>query len=149
MIQSMTAFARAQAQGNWGSLVCELRSINHRYLEFSMRLPETLHEIETPMREHIRQYIKRGKIECYLRYQPSEMAGIELSVNMALAKKLCQANESIAKLLKNPAPVNTMNILHWPGILEMEEVDLEVIQDEVLKLLDKALKFVVADGTFI
>lgn len=144
MIQSMTAFARAQAQGNWGSLVCELRSINHRYLEFSMRLPETLHEIEAPMREHIRQYIKRGKIECYLRYQPSEMAGLELSVNMALAKKLCQANESIAKLLKNPAPVNTMNILHWPGILEMEEIDLEVIQDEILKLLDKALQDLVA-----
>lgn len=139
MIQSMTAFARAQSQGDWGSMVCELRSINHRYLEISIRLPEALHELESQMRELIRRHIKRGKIECYFRFQPSEVAGIEIVVNAALAKKLCEANETIAKLLSNPAPVNTMDILHWPGILQMEEMDLERLEVEVLQILEKGL----------
>ncbi len=140
MIQSMTAFARAQSQGSWGSLVCELRSINHRYLEFSMRLPEILHELEIQMRESIRHHIKRGKIECYLRYQPSEGAGIELTINTALAKKLCQANDTISTMIKHPAPINPLEVLRWPGILQMAEVDMEVIAEQVLALLDKALQ---------
>jgi uncharacterized protein (TIGR00255 family) len=143
MIQSMTAFARSQCQSKTGSIVCELRSINHRYLEMSLRLPDVLHEAEVHMRERIRHHIKRGKIECFLRYQPSEAAGVELIVNTALVEKLCQVNELIAKQLKHPAQINTMDILRWPGILKVEEVDLEGIQDEVLALLDRTLESLV------
>ena len=81
MIQSMTAFSRAQGQGTWGTGVCELRSINHRYLELVVRLPETLHALEAAMRECIRDYIKRGKIECHVRYQPGDIAGAEFTIN--------------------------------------------------------------------
>src|SRR5579862_3714084 len=93
MIQSMTAFARAQSQGDWGSAVCELRSINHRYVEISVRLPETLHELEALMRERIRHHIKRGKIECHLRFQPGDISGTELTINTHMAKQLCLAND--------------------------------------------------------
>ena len=140
MIQSMTAFARTQGQGKWGSAVCEVRSINHRYVEMVVRLPETLHELETVMRERIRNYVKRGKVECYLRYQPGDVSGAEITINKHLAERLCHANETIAQLLKNPAPIDTMDILHWPGILQIAEVDLELIQDEILQLLEKALQ---------
>lgn len=140
MIQSMTAFARAQGQGNWGMAVCEVRSINHRYLEIGVRLPDTLHALEAAMRERIRHYIRRGKIECYLRYQPGDVAGADITINTHLADKVCKANVVIAKMLENPAPVNTMDILQWPGILQIAEVDLEAIEDEVLKLLEKALQ---------
>jgi uncharacterized protein (TIGR00255 family) len=140
MIQSMTAFARSQSQGPWGHLVCELRSINHRYLEMSVRLPEALHEIEPLMRERIRHHAKRGKIECFLRYQPGEESSVEININSALAQRLCQVNEAIAKLLKNPAPVNTMDLLRWPGILQIAEIDLEPVQDAVLKLLEDTLQ---------
>ena len=145
MIQSMTAFARAQGQGEWGTAVCELRSINHRYLELIIRLPENLHELEGPMREVVRDYIKRGKIECHLRYQPGDTAGSDITINKHLAEQLCRANETIANILSQTArtevaPINPMDILHWPGILQIAEVDLEKIQDEVLKLLEKGLK---------
>ena len=140
MIQSMTAFARSQSQSHAGSIVCEVRSINHRYLEMSLRLPEVLHELEVHMRERIREHIKRGKIECFLRYQPSETSGVELTINTALVEKLCQANELIAKELKHPAHINTMDILRWPGILQMKEVDLENVQEDVLALLDQTLE---------
>jgi uncharacterized protein (TIGR00255 family) len=139
MIQSMTAFARSQSQSSSGSIVCELRSINHRYLEMSLRLPDVLHELEVLMRERIRHHIKRGKIECFLRYQPSEAAGVELTINTVLVEKLCQANELIAKQLKHPAHINTMDILRWPGILQIEEVDLESVQGDVLTLLESTL----------
>lgn len=140
MIQSMTAFARAQGQGKWGSAVCEIRSINHRYLELGVRLPDTLHELEVLMRERLRHYIRRGKIECHLRFQPGDVAGAEITINNHLAQELCKANDVIAKMLSQPAPTNTMDVIRWPGILQIAEVDLETIQDEILKLLEKALQ---------
>src|SRR4029079_19633671 len=135
MIQSMTAFSRSQDQGHWGTAVCELRSINHRYLEMIVRVPDNLHALEAPMRECIRDHIKRGKVECHLRYQPGDTSGSALTINQYLAGELCKANEKIAGLLKNPAPIDTMDILRWPGILQMAEVDLDVIEDEVVRIL--------------
>lgn len=140
MIQSMTAFARQQGQGTWGSAVCELRSINHRYLEIVVRMPDTLHAVEASLREMIREHVKRGKIECYIRYQSGDLAGSDISINDHLANHLCKANETISSLLKNPALINPMDILRWPGILQMAEIDLEIIEDELLKILEKALK---------
>lgn len=140
MIQSMTAFARSQGQGKWGNAVCEVRSINHRYLELVVRLPDTLHALEAPMRECLRNYIKRGKVECYLRYQPGDVIGAEITINTHLAQQLCQGSEVIRKFLTNVAPVNPMDILQWPGILQITELDLEAIGEEVLQLLEKALK---------
>lgn len=140
MIQSMTAFARAQGEGPWGSAVCELRSINHRYLELSVRMPETLHALEAQMRERIRHYIRRGKIECNIRFQPGDVSGAEITINHHLAEKLCKSGDVIASLLTHAAPLNPMDVLRWPGILQMAEVDLEVIQDEITALLEKGLQ---------
>jgi len=140
MIQSMTAFARAQNQGDWGSLICEVRSINHRYLELSIRLPERLHVLEVTIREKVRTHITRGKIECLLRYQPNEAMSAELTLNMPMVAALCKANEAIVGLLKSPAAINTMDILQWPGILKMAEMDVENIQHEVIALLEKTIQ---------
>lgn len=139
MIQSMTAFSRSQGQGEWGNAVCEIRSINHRYLEMSVRLPETLHELEVIMRERIRHHIKRGKIECHVRYSPGDVTGSEIIINSHLAEQLCQATATVGQMLKQPAPVNPMDILHWPGILQIAEVDLENIQDHIMQLLEQCL----------
>lgn len=140
MIQSMTAFARAQGQGKWGSAVCEIRSINHRYLELGVRMPDTLHGLEAQMRERIRHYIRRGKIECYLRYQPGDVAGAEITINTHLAQEICKATDVVAKMLTSAAPVNTVEVLQWPGILQIAELDLEAISDAVMELLEKALQ---------
>lgn len=149
MIQSMTAFARVQGQGSWGAAVCELRSINHRYLELIVRLPENLYALEGPMRECIRRYVKRGKIECHLRYQPGDISGSEITINTHLAEQLCRANETMVDMLNKRAitavaPVETMDILRWPGIMQIAELDLELIQDEVITLLEKGCQDLVA-----
>ncbi|MES2218053.1 MAG: YicC/YloC family endoribonuclease [Pseudomonadota bacterium] len=140
MIQSMTAFARSQQQGNWGSIVCELRSINHRYLEIFLRLPDSLHELEASMRERIRHHIKRGKIECLLRYQAADESVVELVINNKLVEKLAQANATITASLKNAGQVNPMDILRWPGVLQTDAIDLEVVQAEVVHLLEISLE---------
>jgi uncharacterized protein (TIGR00255 family) len=139
MIQSMTAFARTQQQGNWGSIVCELRSINHRYLEIFFRLPDSLHELEASMRERIRHHVKRGKIECFLRYQAADESVVEVKLNNQLVEKLSRATSTIAAGLTNSAPINPMDILRWPGVLQTDTVDLEVVQAEVVHLLEQAL----------
>jgi uncharacterized protein (TIGR00255 family) len=136
----MTAFARSQQQGNWGSIVCELRSINHRYLEISLRLPETLHELEANIRERIRHHVKRGKIECFLRYQSGDESGVELTINSVLVEKLCQATEAIAKNIKNPGVINPIDILRWPGVLQVAAIDLEAVQVQVTHLLEQTLE---------
>ncbi len=140
MIQSMTAFARVQGQGKWGSAVCEVRSINHRYLEISVRLPESLHELEMLTRERIRHHIKRGKIEFYLRYQPGDHIGSEIVINEALAAQLCHATQKISNFISDTASVNAMDILQWPGVVQIPEVDFEILEDEILELLEDALK---------
>ena len=103
MISSMTAFARSQRQGDWGSLVCEMRSINHRYLEISSHLPDMLRLLEMPIREQIRQHIKRGKIEYGIRFQPNQQQGNNLVfLNTALASELCRVGEHIRGLMSDP-----------------------------------------------
>ena len=140
MIQSMTAFARAQSQGAWGSAVCELRSINHRYLELSLRMPENLHSLEAQLRERIRHYIRRGKIECHIRFQPGDVSGTAITINQHLAQELCHATDVVAKMLTHAAPVNPMDVLRWPQILQIAEVDIETIEKELISLMEKALQ---------
>lgn len=145
MIHSMTAFARTEIQGEWGNVVCEMRSINHRYLEVSLHLPDVLRVMEMPIRELIRQFVKRGKIECAIRYQlNSADQGQSIAINEKLALALCQASEKIASLLKTPAPIHSADILRFPGVLETKEADIASLQDTVLSAVEKNLKELVA-----
>ncbi len=145
MIYSMTAFARTQNQGEQGSLVCEIRSINHRYLEISLHLPEVLRVLEMPMREHIRDVLKRGKIECLIRYQPG--AGTENSlftVNASLAQALCNACEQIGSFMKHQTPASPSDILRFPGVLETKETDSGKLQSDAMQVLQKTLQDLLA-----
>ena len=137
----MTAFARKESQGGVGHLTCEMRSINHRYLEIGVYLPEILRVLEMPIREHIRELIKRGKIECTIRYQPSaNVAGSLFQVNMVLAKELCHASERIAGFLNESAPICPTDILRYPGVLETKEADFKLLQKDLFLLLEKTLQ---------
>ena len=140
MIYSMTAFAREQSQGQWGILTCEIRSINHRYLEVGLHLSEPLRVFEGPIRELIRKMVKRGKVECSLRYRPGQDANSAFVVNKELALEVAHANEEIQRMLRNPAPVSTSDILRFPGVLESKEADQSTLQAEVIQLVEQTLK---------
>jgi uncharacterized protein (TIGR00255 family) len=92
------------------------------------------------MRESIRQFVKRGKIECVIRYQRANTeASHAFTVNTVLALELCKASERIAEFLQHAAPVSPADILRFPGILEIKEADASELQADVLALLHRTL----------
>jgi uncharacterized protein (TIGR00255 family) len=140
MISSMTAFARSQRQGEWGSLVCEMRSINHRYLEISLHLPDILRVLEMPIRECIRQHIKRGKVECSIRFHSSQNeVGAMFTINAILAKELCVTGEKIAEMMREPQKMNPTDIMRFPGVMETKETSIELLQPDVIHLVEQTI----------
>ncbi|MCS3903641.1 uncharacterized protein (TIGR00255 family) [Methylohalomonas lacus] len=139
----MTAFGRAEDQGDWGRAVWEIRSVNHRYLEVSMRLPEDLRVLETAVRERINARLGRGKIDCYLRFETEETADSELCINAALADKLIQACATINGKLPASEPVTAIDVLRWPGVIQRQPPDPEALGKPLLALLETTLDQVV------
>ncbi|MGP2484858.1 YicC/YloC family endoribonuclease [Pantoea eucalypti] len=138
MIRSMTAYARSEAKGEWGSAAWELRSVNQRYLETYIRLPEQFRGLEPVIRERIRQRLTRGKIECNLRYDADPSAQGELMLNETLAKQLVQAANWV-KMQSDEGAINPLDILRWPGVMSAQEQDLDAINTQLLQALDGAL----------
>ena len=139
MIYSMTAFARKEGKGDWGTAAWEVRSVNQRFLEPSFRMPESFRGLEGALREKLRARLTRGKVECSLRFEAA-VAGLDtLNVNTDLARNLIKAAEDIAALSERAAPLNPLEILRWPGVLESAEADREAIEAQILALFDAAI----------
>jgi uncharacterized protein (TIGR00255 family) len=139
MIASMTAFARQESEGEWGRAVWEVRSVNHRYLEISLRMPENLRHLETKVRELVGKRLNRGKVDCSLRFETITRAGETLSINQDLARQISAACKEISPLLANPAPVNPLDVLRWPGVIVEKATDPEAINTPILDLLNSSL----------
>lgn len=144
MIRSMTAFARQQARDPAGELTWEIRSVNHRYLEVVVRLPEELRAIEPAVRERVNARLGRGKVECALRYRPGPEAVGEIRVNEALVDQLLNASQQLLRRMHSSSLPTVIDIMRWPGVLEAEERDFTPVQQAALELLDAALDDLVA-----
>ncbi len=144
MIRSMTAFSRAERSGPWGEMTLEIRSVNHRFLDLSPRLPEEIRAIEPTIRERISRKLSRGKVDLFLRFKAEEVAGDSLEINTELAQRVAHASREVDGLLYNPAPVNSMDLLRWPGVLQTGNLDPEELRNCALELLDEALAGLVA-----
>ncbi len=138
MIRSMTAFARAEQHAEWGSLEIELRSVNHRYLEMNIRLPDELRFLEMAVRERIGTRLGRGKVECRINYRPSA-AEAGLVIDKELAQQVADASRTIDAMLYNPSAVHSMDILRWPGVILPPELQTEELQQRLLELLERVL----------
>lgn len=138
MVHSMTAFARNEQATAHGTLSWELRSVNHRYLEPHLRLPDAFRDLEGAVREALRQGLSRGKVECTLRFA-EESAGQQLQVDSERARQLITAAEQVAALIKQPAPLNPLEVLAWPGVLVADSVDPQALNAAALRLFDQAL----------
>ena len=115
MIRSMTAFSRVEAQEPWGTLVWELRTVNHRFLDIYMRLPDELRGLEGHARELVPEFLGRGKLDATLRFRPAEQSSADMTVNMSVAKALAQAARDVESVLDHPAPLGALDMLRWPG----------------------------------
>lgn len=139
MIKSMTAFARESRRADWGELTWEIRTVNHRYLEPWLRLPEELRGLETAIRARLGQRLHRGKVDCTLRFTPAAGAPGSLRINSAYVEQLLAAAERLAERLGRPATPSPFELLRWPGVIEEPERDLDAVSAEALAALDAAL----------
>ena len=144
MIRSMTAFSRQEASSEVGDLVLEIRTVNHRYLDISLRLPEELRNLEPVLREQIAARLGRGKLECNLRYSSPELAESELPVDDERVKRIAHACRHIDSYLYSPAPISSLDVLRMPGVIQSKPVDLEQLKNAVTQLLGHALDDLIA-----
>ena len=144
MTLSMTAFSRQQQEQEWGSLTWEIRSVNHRYLETSVRLPESFRGLENGVREAVRKRLTRGKVECALRFQSEAKVSSDLHLNTKLIQQLVQANNEIEKITGTSINLNNMEVLRWPGVIEEQDFDKTSIEKQALSLFSAALDDLVA-----
>ncbi|WP_299010721.1 YicC/YloC family endoribonuclease [uncultured Shewanella sp.] len=138
MIQSMTAYARIEHKADWGNASWEIRSVNQRYLETYLRLPEHFRSLEPLLRERLRKRLNRGKIEVNLRYDFNDSDNSELQLNQALAKQLINAANWIKKEAKH-GKLNLVDVMKWPGVMSSAEKDMDAVGKELLNVFDDAI----------
>jgi len=139
MIKSMTAFAREHSQNELGNISIEFKTVNSRYLDLNIRLPDLLCEMEMPLRELIRSHIQRGKVDFTLRYIPGEDIEQEITLNTPLVKQLITTAESLSKKLKNPAPIDVMDILRWQGVISVTDIDITPLKKSIIDVMLRGL----------
>ena len=138
MIYSMTAFARKQLKGDWGTAVWEIRSVNQRYLETYFRLPEQFRGLEVKLKDIFRKRLQRGKIECNLRFEANNSNEQALNMNQELAGQLIQNAQWVLDKAGSGV-LNPMDILAWPGVMQAPEQDLDVITLELMVGFEQTL----------
>jgi uncharacterized protein (TIGR00255 family) len=141
MTASMTAFSRRETSTPWGSLVWELRAVNHRYLELSFKLPDELRAIEPAARELIGKRVGRGKVDCHLRLAARE--GVDVVLDEGLVGRLValalKTQELAAAAGGIVTPWRMIDLLRWPGVFKSAAVDPEALQKSAMTLLTEVL----------
>ncbi len=143
MIRSMTAFATCERVATGGQLTCELRAVNHRFPELSVRAPEELRGVEAAFRERVAQKVSRGKVDLNFRLRSEPGVRAALSVNDELL-------EQLALLARRHHPqfpemsIDFIDLLRYPGVIEEEQIDQAGLQAEAMALLDQTLAEFVA-----
>jgi uncharacterized protein (TIGR00255 family) len=128
MTSSMTGFARRETSGPYGQLTCELRSVNHRYLEPGFRLPEELRALEGELRNLLGRELKRGKVDCTIHLRATQQSERELQVDEVALDRLLKRSQDIAARLPGGGPaaaLNPLEVLRWPGVLREVTPDTE------------------------
>jgi uncharacterized protein (TIGR00255 family) len=132
MTASMTAFARLQADHSFGTLIWEIRAVNHRYLESSFRLPEALRQLEGGLREMLRQHIQRGKVEAQLKLISSHGTSEEVTLDENVVKQLHSLTSALRTQFSHLAPLSPMEVLRWPGLIVERQQDVKGMEEQAL-----------------
>jgi uncharacterized protein (TIGR00255 family) len=139
MIRSMTGFARAETRQHPVTVRWELRSVNHRYLDLSLRLPETARGWEPELRGLLSTRLGRGKIDASLQLQTEAEASTGQQLNLEVAKQIVEHAQAVAAELRDPDRIDPLAILRWPGVLTAEEIEAESLRPAVLAALTSAV----------
>lgn len=138
-INSMTGYATATRELAWGSVSVELRSVNHRYLDVSFRMPDELRTAEQGLREAIAAVATRGKIECRLSYARRSNARAGAEPNPEVLAQLLSLDTRVRQACPDARPLAVADILHWPGMLATDELPVEELKSAAIDLINAAL----------
>lgn len=140
MTNSMTAFARKEKQAEWGQAAWEVRSVNHRYLEIVLSLPDTFSHLEPLIRKQLQARLQRGRVEAKLRYKSYLDKAMPIEIDEELTLSLIGAYKKIGHLAHSTHPLNPGELLRWPQLLKFPELSIEIIQPELMTLFSETLE---------
>ena len=140
MTNSMTAFARKEKQAEWGQAAWEVRSVNHRYLEIVLSLPDTFSHFEPLIRKQLQARLQRGRVEAKLRYKSYLNKAMPIEIDEELTVSLISAYKKIGNLAHSTPPLNPGELLRWPQLLKFPELSIEIIQPELMTLFSETLE---------
>lgn len=144
MLHSMTGFARQNAETGAGALTCELRAVNHRYLDVQFRLPDELRVKETELRNVVSQTLKRGKVECHIHLKRASGDSVDLAIDSDLVATVADRLAEIAERLPGGADPNPMDVLRWPGVILEPVIEMETLFSDAAGLLAATLESLAA-----
>jgi len=139
MIHSMTGFARSETDSPLGLMLWELRSVNHRFLEAQLKLPEGFRAIEADARQAIARGLRRGKVDATLAVRSATDGRTPARLNLALAREIIGHAATLGGAIGNPAALDPVDILRWPGVLEEPQPEVESALPLALAGLERAV----------
>jgi uncharacterized protein (TIGR00255 family) len=135
----MTAFARESLATDKSVLTIELRTVNHRYLDCTFKLPDALRPLEPKLRENATKALARGKLDCQVRVQGGAEGGSNLILNSARLEQLLAVAQEVSTHLPQAQPLNPLEVLQFPGICHAEDNSQEEILEHVVALFSQAI----------
>jgi uncharacterized protein (TIGR00255 family) len=138
MIRSMTGYAVASRELQYGTLSLELRSVNHRYLDIQFRLPDELRAVEPALREALSAQVARGKVECRVGFSAVAGAGKSIRINEEVLQQISALELKVRKIMAEAPQVTVAEALRWPGVVANEPLPLEELQAACQELLATA-----------
>ncbi len=143
-MQSMTAFASHEVENNLGKLTCEIRSVNQRFLDLTIKCPDFLRAAETQFRKSFNQHLSRGKVTVFIKFFPNESVSLtQLSVNKALLKQLIDSASTISDDYSLENNMSTSQYMNWPDIIVQQPTDTSELNDAAIKMVDESIQFLI------
>ncbi len=136
----MTAFGRVQESNDAGSITWELRSVNHRYLEPGIKLPEEFRQLEPEVRKLLGRYLTRGKVELSLRYKVDQQQQSQIGLNEDILRSLREVEQQVLNIVHEGSKLSVSDILSWPGVISEGERDFSGLHQLAMSCLDSALQ---------
>jgi uncharacterized protein (TIGR00255 family) len=136
----MTAFARVQESSEAGSITWELRSVNHRYLEPGLKLPEEFRQLEPEIRKLLGRYLTRGKVDLSLRYKVDQQQQGKIGLNEDILRSLREVEQQVLNIVHEGSKLSVSDILGWPGVISENERDFSGLHQLAMSCLDSALQ---------
>jgi uncharacterized protein (TIGR00255 family) len=134
MIASMTGFARREVASPFGSLVCELRSVNHRFLDATLRMPDSCRGLEPELRQSVARTLKRGKVDCTVSLRGADSASAGLEIDEVALERVLTRLRVLSAAVREPAQLDLIELLRFPGVLRQDAVDSDALYDQVREL---------------